>query len=84
MNKKIDMIFTELLVDIVESAILLLFGFLFGNFRERKMQGGTSLDDHGFYPFDLDENKNLFFEIEKFNQGVMHLINNRDNTSARH
>ena len=58
------MIFTELLVNIAASAILLLFGFLFGKFRERKMQAGTSLDDHGFYPFDLDEKKNLFFDIE--------------------
>ena len=77
------MIFTELLVNIAASAILLLFGFLFGKFRERKMQAGTSLDNHGFYPFDLDEKKNLFFDIEKFNQGVKYLINTRDNTSAR-
>ena len=34
------MIFTELIVDIAASAILILFGLLFGNFRERKMQGG--------------------------------------------
>lgn len=36
------MIFTELIVDIAASAILILFGFLFGNFRERKMQRGKN------------------------------------------
>ena len=53
------MIFTELIVNIAASAILLFFGFLFGKFRERKMQGGKNLDDYEFYPFDLDEKKNL-------------------------
>ena len=48
------MIFTELIVDIAASAILLLFGFLSGKFRERKMQAGKNLDDYEFYPFDLD------------------------------
>ena len=59
------MIFTELIVDIAASAILLLFGFLFGKFRERKMQAGKNLDDYEFYPFDLDEKKNLFFDVKK-------------------
>ena len=75
--------FTELLVDIGASVILLLFGFLFGKFRERKLQGGTNLDEYEFYPFDLDDNKNLFFDIDKFKAGVSHLLRNQDNTAAR-
>jgi len=75
--------FNELLVDMGASAILLLFGFLFGKFRERKLQGGTNLDDHEFYPFDLDDKKNLFFDIQKFKMGVGHLLRNRDNTAGR-
>ena len=75
--------FNELLVDMGASAILLLFGFLFGKFRERKLQGGTNLDDHEFYPFDLDDKKNLFFDIQKFKIGVGHLLRNRDNTAGR-
>ena len=55
------MIFTELIVNIAASAILLFFGFLFGKFRERKMQGGKNLDYYEFYPFDLDEKKNLLW-----------------------
>ena len=77
------MIFTELIVDIAASAILLFFGFLFGKFRERKMQGGKNLDDYEFYPFDLDEKKNLFFDVKKFNAAVTYFISKRDNTAAR-
>ena len=77
------MIFTELIVDIAASAILLLFGFLFGKFRERKIQAGKNLDDYEFYPFDLDEKKNLFFDIKKFNAAVEYFISNRDNTAVR-
>ena len=34
------MIFKKLIVDTASSAILIFFGFLFGKFRERKMQEG--------------------------------------------
>ena len=77
------MIFTELLVDIVASSIFLLFGFLFGKYREKKMQEGKNLDEYEFYPFDIDENNNLFFDLNKFNDGVLYLIRNRDSTAAR-
>jgi len=36
------MIFKKLIVDIAASAILILLRFLFGKFRERKMQGGKN------------------------------------------
>ena len=75
--------FNELLTDIGASAILLFFGYLFGKFRERRLHGGSNLDDYDFYPFDLDDKKNLFFDIEKFKEGVGHLLRNRDNTAAR-
>ena len=77
------MIFTEFIVDIAASSILLFFGFLFGKFRERKMHGGKNLDDYAFYPFDLDEKKNLFFDVKKFNAAVTYFISRRDNNAAR-
>ena len=55
--------FSELLVEIGVSAILLLFGYLFGKFRERRLHGGNNLDDYEFYPFDVDDNKNLYFDL---------------------
>ena len=47
------------------------------------MQGGKNLDDYEFYPFDLDEKKNLFFDVKKFNAAVTYFISKRDNTAAR-
>ena len=55
--------FSELLVEIGVSVILLLFGYLFGKFRERRLHGGNNLDDYDFYPFDVDDNKNLYFDF---------------------
>lgn len=75
--------FSELLVEIGVSAILLLFGYLFGKFRERRLHGGNNLDEYEFYPFEVDDNKNLYFDLEKFKNGMYHLLRNRDNSAAR-
>ena len=47
------------------------------------MKGGKNLDDYEFYPFDLDEKKNLFFDVKKFNAAVKYFISKRDNTAAK-
>ena len=75
--------FNELITDIGASAILLLFGYLFGKFRERRLHKGSNLDEHDFYPFDLDDKNNLFFDIEKFKKGVEYFLRNHDNTAAK-
>ena len=43
--KKELMIFIELIVDIAASAILILFGFLFGKFRKGKCRRKTHFRD---------------------------------------
>jgi len=78
-----ETMFNELIINVLASAILLFFGYLVGKFRERKMHGGKNLNDYEFYPFDVDEKKNLFFDMVKFNTGVEHLLRNRDNSAAR-
>ena len=47
------------------------------------MHEGKNIDEYEFYPFDIDENNNLFFDLNKFNDGVLYLIRNRDSTAAR-
>ena len=71
--------FNELVINLLASAILLLFGFLFGKFRERRLNEGKNLDEYDFYPFKLDEDNNLYFDLVKFSYGVAHLLKNRDN-----
>ena len=75
--------FSELLINVFASAVLLIFGYFGGQYRERRLQRGKNLDDYDFYPFALDENKVLFFDIEKFIAGVRYFLKHRDNLGAR-
>ena len=75
--------FSELLINVLASAILLVFGYFGGQYRERRLHGGKNLEDYEFYPFALDEKKNLYFDIEQFSTGVRHFLKNRDNSAAR-
>jgi predicted transcriptional regulator YheO len=75
--------FSELLINVFASAVLLLFGYFGGQYRERRLQRGKNLDDYDFYPFALDENKVLFFDSEKFITGVRYFLKHRDNLGAR-
>ena len=75
--------FSELLINVFASAVLLVFGYFGGQYRERRLHQGRNLDEYGFYPFALDENKVLFFDLDKFCTGVRHLLKRRDNIAAR-
>ncbi len=75
--------FSELLINVFASAVLLIFGYFGGKYRERRLRRGKNLDDYDFYPFALDENKVLFFDIEKFIAGVRYFLKHRDNLGAR-
>lgn len=76
-------IFAELLINVLASVVLLGSGFLVGKYRERRQRGGRSLEEYDFYPFGLDENKVLFFDTDKFDQGVRHFLKHRDVRAAR-
>ncbi|MDH4125635.1 MAG: PAS domain-containing protein [Gammaproteobacteria bacterium] len=74
---------TELLVNVLASAVLLAFGYLGGQFRERHSRDGKKLEEYPFYPFTLDENKNLHFDLGKFSDGVRHFLAHRDYYAAQ-
>lgn len=73
----------EILINVVASAILLGFGYLGGQFRERRAREGQNLEEYPFYPFGLDEQKRLFFDIGKFKAAVRHLRRHRDDRAAQ-
>ncbi len=73
----------EVLINVFASAILLLFGYLGGQYRERRLHGGTNLDEYDFYPFALDEKNVLYFHLNKFSAGVRHFLRHRDNSAAQ-
>lgn len=72
----------EIVVNILASAILLVFGYLGGKYRERKLYQGKNLEDYEFYPFALDEKKVLYFDLEKFCIGVRYFLRHRDYFAA--
>ncbi len=74
---------TEILINLFASAILLGFGYLGGQFRERRSRLGKKLEEYEFYPFALDENKNLYFDLQRFCTGVRHFLKHRDYYAAR-
>ena len=73
----------EIIVNVLASAILLVFGFTAGKWRERKLAQGKHLEEYAFYPFELDEKKALHFDQAKFTEGVGHLLRHRDDKAAR-
>jgi predicted transcriptional regulator YheO len=75
-------VFSELAINVLASVILLGFGFLFGKYRERRLQAGRNLEEFDFYPFDVDEDKNLFLDLDRFSEGVSYLLRHRNRTAA--
>jgi hypothetical protein len=75
-------VFTELAVNVLASVILLGFGFVVGKYRERRLQQGRNLEEYDFYPFDVDEHNHLFLDLDRFKEGVAHLLRHRDATAA--
>jgi len=76
-------VFTEILVNLLASAILVAFGYLGGKYRERKQQLGRQLEDYEFYPFCLDDKQALCFDAGRFMRGVRHFLAHRDDRAAR-
>ena len=73
----------EIFVNIIASAVLVVFGFVTGKFRERSMQRGKNLEEYDFYPFELDDRKMLQFDVQKFSAGVRYFLRHRDVRAAR-
>jgi YheO-like PAS domain len=76
-------VFAEIFVNLVASAILVVFGFLGGKYRERRLHEGKPLEEYGFYPFVLDDRQVLHFDTARFAAGVRHLLSHRDDLASR-
>ena len=74
--------FFELLINVLASAILLVFGYIYGKYRERRLSRGKVLEEYPFYPFTLDVKNHLLLDWEKFNTGVHHFLSHRDHIAS--
>lgn len=73
----------EILINVLGPVVLFIAGYLGGKYRERRLQLGRNLEEYDFYPFGLDERKNLSFDQAKFNVAVRHFLRHRDDAAAR-
>lgn len=73
----------EVVINVLASAILVFGGFVGGKYRERRLQKGRNLEDYDFYPFGVDDTRQLFFDLEKFRQAVRYFLKHRDDVAAR-
>jgi predicted transcriptional regulator YheO len=76
-------VLAEIMINILASAILLVFGFFGGKYRERKLGQGKHLEEYEFYPFNLDDKRVLHFDATKFAVGVSYLLTHRDDVATR-
>ena len=74
---------SEIVINVVASAILLAFGYFGGKFRERRSYQGKNLEEYEFYPFALEEKKYLYFDLKRFCTGVNYFLKHRDYFAAR-
>lgn len=74
---------SEFAINLLVSTILIIFGYIGGKYRERRLQKGRPLEEYEFYPFALDDQKVLHFDLVKFSTGVRFLLSHRDTFAAR-
>ena len=74
---------SEFAINLFVSVILLTFGYLGGKYRERRWQQGRQLEEYDFYPFALDDQNILHFDLAKFSTGIRYLLGHGDAFAAR-
>lgn len=73
----------NILSGLIVSLILFGIGYLIGKKKESEKYKGKNLEEYDFYPFDLDPEKRLFFDIKDFRLGIYYFLKNRDYLAAR-
>lgn len=68
---------------LIVSVILFGVGFFIGKKREREKLKGKNIEEYDFYPFDIDSEKRLYFDIKDFRLGVYYFLKNQDFLAAR-
>ena len=68
----------EIFINVLASLLPLVVGYGIGQWRERQQRKGSPIEEHEDYPFTLDENNHLFFDLEKFAKAV-HAVSQKRN-----
>ena len=73
----------NILSGLIVSLILFSIGFVLGKRREKNRLKGKNIEEYDFYPFDLDNEKRLYFDVKDFRLGIYYFLKNRDYIAAR-
>ena len=72
----------NVIASIIASVILLIAGFLWGKYKERR-RFGRNLEEYDFYPFTINRDNLSEFNLKDFRLGVHYFLKNNDYTAAR-
>jgi hypothetical protein len=72
----------DVAVNLAVSLIVFTGGFVFGKWRGRRQARGRNLEQYDFYPFIVDADGFPQFNLQLFEKGVEHLLQNANSTAA--
>src|ERR1700694_6109010 len=72
----------NVIASIIASIILLIAGFLWWKYKERR-RFGRNLEEYDFYPFTINRDNLPEFNLKDFRLGVHYFLKNNDYTAAR-
>ena len=72
----------NVIASIIASVILLIAGFLWGKYKERR-RFGRNLEEYDFYPYTINRNNLPEFNLKDFRLGMHYFLKNKDYTAAR-
>src|SRR5882762_333662 len=72
----------NVIASIIASVILLIAGFLWGKYKERR-RFGRNLEEYDFYPFTINRDNLPEFNLKDFRLGIRYFLKNNDYTAAR-
>src|SRR3984893_15423958 len=71
----------NVIASIIASVILLIAGFLWGKYKERR-RFGRNLEEYDFYPYTINRDNLPEFNLKDFRLGVHYFLKNNDYTAA--
>src|ERR1700730_2776550 len=72
----------NVIASIIASVILLIAGFLWGKYKERR-RFGRNLEEYDFYPYTINRDNLPEFNLKDFRLGIYYFLKNNEHTAAR-
>src|SRR5881275_1388378 len=72
----------NVIASVIASVILLIAGFLWGKYKERR-RFGRNLEEYDFYPYTINRDNVPEFNLKDFRLGMHYFLKNNDHTAAR-